>query len=91
MSERAKRLTAGTLVAVIAFGLTLAGMLWAASAKFSDVEHRARSNESRATDQEGRLRKIEERLSGVEANVGNIATDVRWIRASLGGQTRRNP
>ncbi len=65
--------TGGRVVAAIA---AVFGVVWVASATFTSLGADVERNAAAVKDHEGRLRTV-------EGQVGQIATDVRWIRETI--------
>ncbi len=65
--------TGGRVVAAIA---AVFGVVWVASATFTSLGADVEQNATAVEDHEGRLRTV-------EGQVGQIATDVRWIRTTI--------
>jgi septal ring factor EnvC (AmiA/AmiB activator) len=80
-----KRLAA-IAASVVTVSAALLGAVWAASAE-------REGSRQQIEQQAGRIEDHEARLRSVEKDLGQIATDVRWIRASLeqGSGIREGP
>jgi len=64
------------LVSLLTAGSLVAGWVWAASADRARIEGEVQQHSRMVEDHENRLRSIEGQL-------GEIATDVRWIREQI--------
>jgi len=73
--KRAAVLAAAAATVVTAL-LAMAGAVWSASADRAATATRAAENRAAILDQETRLRAVERQL-------GQVAADVRWIRATM--------
>ncbi|HUT10075.1 MAG TPA: hypothetical protein VMY35_17370 [Phycisphaerae bacterium] len=67
---------AGAGAAVLAAIVAMAGAVWSASADRAATAAQATANRAAIVDQELRLRAVERQL-------GQVAADVRWIRATM--------
>lgn len=77
-----KRWTLGNIAVCVGWALTLITAVAWASAFGARVDGRIAENETRVIDQEHRIRTLEQR-------VGEMATDVKWIRQTMERQMER--